>query len=248
MSIAHDSVEPARRQTRRTIVKGAAWSVPVLAVGTPAAHAGISQCTVTGSVTLGPTGRVRLDAVCRDLSQSGAFAVPRIRNNYGLVWLPPYIEICNCTSDPAWYRFRETDSLDNFQIEVNGQHNDQNGPGAGYRDPFKLAAVGDAGGCQRFSLTYRTSDPRPFSDVANGIPPSGSRDAVTVNLILQRHPSTAAVAPGPNDPGWALNTDLPFDGFVWRTTTPEPNFDSCAAGQVAPRSLSTERSTPSLGD
>ncbi len=146
--------------------------------------------------------------------------MPRIRNNYGLVWLPPYIEICNCTSDPAWYRFRETDTLDNFQIEVNGQHNDQNGPGAGYRDPFKLAAVGDAGGCQRFSLTYRTSDPRPFSDVANGIPPSGSRDAVTVNLILQRHPSTAAVAPGPNDPGWALNTDLPFNGFVWRTTTP----------------------------
>src|SRR5829696_2776210 len=142
-AVSQQSVAPARGQSRRTVVRGAAWAVPVLAMGAPAAHAGISQCSVTGSIQIGPNVYSNVDAVCQANAQSPSLGVPRIRTGYGRAFLPVYIEICNCTVDPSWYRFREVDTLGNFQIEVAGRHNDQNGSGAGYRPGFKLAPVGE---------------------------------------------------------------------------------------------------------
>lgn len=224
--------------TRRTIVKGAAWSVPAVLVGAPAAHAGISQCTVTGSLQIAQNAIVPVDAVCVGDSQSGAPNVPRIRFGYGRAFLPPYIEICNCTTDVAWYRFREVDTLDSFQIEVDGRHNDQNSSTAGYRPPFKLNPVGAEGGCQRFQLTYRTSRSRPLY-TGSGVPSSSYHD-VQITIRLQRNPSTSSTAPSQNAPGWTDVSGGVFTvtGRVWRTTS-DVNFNSCRA-QAPSASASAE--------
>jgi len=210
---------------RRTLVAGAAWSVPLVAVGATPAFAGVSQCTVTEGLTLGPSTIVPVDAVCRRYAESGDLGVPRIRVGYGRAYLPEYIEICNCTHDPAWYRWRETDGLSNFQIEVDGRHNDQNSSTAGYRPAFKLNPFDQAGACQRFVLTYRTSARRP-SYTGSGVPTDrDDYDSVDITFVLQRNPRTAQ--PGQNDPGWETVKTLQLDdGKVWRTTG-RINFDNC---------------------
>lgn len=224
---------PSRGQSRRAVVKGAAWAVPVLAMGAPAAHAGISRCTVSGSIQMGPNVFTDVDAVCRANAQSPDLGVPRIRTGYGRAWLPVYIEICNCTVDSAWYRFREVDTLDNFQIEVAGRHNDQNGSGAGFRPAFKLSPVGESGGCQRFPLTYRTSQSRPYSSSLSGIP--GNAVGVTMTVTLQRNASTSGSAPSQGDPSWTTVSTFTVSGSVWRTVragtsgSADPvDFGSCA--------------------
>lgn len=247
-----ESVRPG--QTRRTIVKGAAWSVPAVLVAAPAAHAGISQCQVTGSLQIATNAILPLDAVCTTYSQSGDLGVPRVRSGYGKVFLPPFIEICNCTADPAWYRFREVDTLDNFQIEVDGRHNDQNSSTAGYRPPFKLKPVGESGGCQRFALTYRTSRPRPLY-TGSGVPSSSSNyHDVQITIRLQRNPSTSTTPPGQNASGWS---DVPggvfvVNGRVWRSTSPEVDFGRCqsqpATSGAAARQAEVAQTAPGTGD
>lgn len=217
-----------RKTGRRTLVKGTAWSAPLILTGAPAAHAGISQCTVLNSIQINANQVTNLDAVCQGNSQSPNLNVPRIRVGYGKVWLPTVIEICNCTTDPAWYRFRETDSLSNFQIEVAGRHNDQNSTTAGYRPAFKLNPVGQAGGCQQFPLTYRTSVPRPYYG-GSGFPTNASNyDPVAIDIVLQRNPSTSATAP---TTGWVEHQTFTVTGRVWRTTN-----DSIAFGLCTPQS------------
>jgi hypothetical protein len=188
---------------------------------------------VTGSIQMGPNVFTVVDAVCRANAQSPDPDVPRIRTNYGRAYVPVYIEICNCTVDSAWYRFREVDTLGNFQIEVAGRHNDQNGSGAGYRPGFKLSPVGESGGCQRFPLTYRTSQSRPFSTSLNGVP--GSAVGISMTVTLQRHASPGGSAPSQNDPGWTTVSAFTVTGSVWRTVrvgasnSADPvNFGSCA--------------------
>ena len=57
------------RTTRRTMVRGAAWSVPLVTVAAPAAYAGPSQCTVVGSVQVGPLVPMTVRAICTAQSQ-----------------------------------------------------------------------------------------------------------------------------------------------------------------------------------
>lgn len=193
-------------QTRRNVVKGAAWSVPLMAVGAPAAHAGISQCTVKGSIQVGPKGYVDVRAVCS--SQSQTLNPTTIYAKYGRAYLPSYLEICNCENTNQYYRWRETDELSNFQIEVDGLHNDQNGPGQGWRPSFQLPKYGDEGGCKRFNLTYRTSASRPYSSNQNSVPSNGA--SVNIQFVLQK---------GTSDTGpWTDVTTINVTGgSTWRT-------------------------------
>ena len=215
--------EARPHQTRRNVVKGAAWSVPLMAVGAPAAHAGISQCTVTGSIQVGPKQYVDVRAICS--SQSQTLNPTTIRANYGRAYLPTYLEICNCENTNQWYRWQETDDLSNFQIEVDGLHNDQNGPGQGWRPSFQLPKYGDVGGCKRFNLTYRTSASRPYSSNQNSVPSNGA--SVNIQFVLQKGPS----ATGPWTPVTTINVT---GGSTWRTVrnndwwNSDPvNFNSC---------------------
>lgn len=233
--------ERPRSSTRRTIVKGVAWTAPVMAVSAPAAHAGISKCQVEGSIQLGPNEYVGIRAVC--LSQSQLANPPSIVTNYGRGFLPTYLEICNCTNTNLFYRWRETDSLSEFQIEVDGVHNDQDGPGQGFRPVFQLPRYGDEGGCKRFALTYRTAANRPYSANQNSVPSNAA--TVNINFILQSGPS----ASGP----WTQIASFSYTGGrVWRTRGTEPNFNSCAvqaaaARTAAPEGGSTESAAPSSG-
>lgn len=226
------------RQTRRNVVKGAAWSVPLMAVGAPAAHAGISQCQVKGSIQVGPKEFVDVRAVCR--SQSQTINPTTINANYGRAYLPRYLEICNCENTNQWYRWQETDDRSSFQIEVDGLHNDQNGPGEGWRPSFQLPKYGDVGGCKRFNLTYRTSETRPYSSSQNSVP--SEAQSVNIKFVLEKGPSST----GPWTPVTTINVG---GGAVWRTIREwspwngwvDPiNFGSCspqsvnAARQAAP--------------
>jgi hypothetical protein len=217
---------------------GSAWAAPLIVVGAPAAHAGISQCKIdnTGVIVLGPNELRDVDAVCAANSQLPDLNVPRIRTQYGYAFLPAYIEICNCTTQSAWYRFRETDTLSEFQIEVDGRHNDQNATTAGYRPAFKLAPITtDAGSCQRFPVTYRTSATRPFSSGSTVPTAPGTFHSISFTTTLQINPSTSASPPAANDPGWVNSgASVTVTGKVWRrirqsaTNNSDPiNFNSC---------------------
>lgn len=202
--------------TRRNLVKGAAWSVPLMAVGAPAAHAGISQCEVTGSIQVGPKEFVDVRAICEEDSQE--LEPETIMANYGRGYLPRYLEICNCTNSDKWYRWQELDTLSSFQIEVDGVHNDQNGPGQGWRPSFQLPAYSDTGGCKKFNLTYRTSRNRPYSSLVNSLPPSNDRDAVNISFVLESGPSST----GP----WTHETSLTITGgATWRIVQNRIDFD-----------------------
>lgn len=212
------------RPSRRTLVKGAAWSVPVMAVAAAPAYAGVSLCTVNdGAIQIDGFTRSTLTAVCTSNSQSGDLYVPRIHNNYGYVYGPTSITICNCKTDARWFRFRETDTLSNFQIEVDGRHNDQNSSTAGYRPAFRLAPVNsDTGSCQVFPLTYRTSATRPYYNTTTA--PNGA-DSANMLVELQVNNSTSSTPP---TTGWTtLQTFNVQNMRVWRTTSTNVNFERC---------------------
>lgn len=205
-------------------------------MGTPAAMAGISQCTVDdGSLTLGPKVINNLRAVCSSQSQLPTGATTIVQN-YGKVYGPAYLEICNCTTTTKWYRWRETDSLSNFQIEIDGAHNDQNSSTQGYRPAIKLQPVNSVeGACQRFTITYRTSASRPFSANTTSVPSnSGSRADFTIDFVLQVNSSTSA---NPPTTGWS---NVPGGTFTvtglstWRTVRTDPDFGSCRSQDLAP--------------
>ncbi|GAA2127235.1 hypothetical protein [Nocardioides bigeumensis] len=198
---------------RRTVALGAAWSVPAVAMTAPAAHAGVSTCTVEGSIQLAPNITMNVRAICD--AQSQWLNPGTIYQNYATSSLPPYLEICNCQNADAWYRWRETDSLSEFQIEVDGVHIDQNSPAAGWRNPVFLKGFGSTGGCQRFNLTYRTSKARSKSDKSD----------VTLYFTLQTGPS----ASGP----WTDVVQISRSGWIRRNDGSGPanvNFDSCSGG------------------
>lgn len=147
---------------RRTVALGAAWAVPTVALAAPAAVAGVSTCQVQGSIQLAPNQTMSYRAICSEQSQ---WLKPgTIKQDYGTGQLPPYLEICNCQNQDAWYRWRETDTLSEFQIEVDGVHVDQNSSAEGWRSSFFLPGFGQTGGCKRFNLSYRTSAARGTSN------------------------------------------------------------------------------------
>ncbi|GAB3751890.1 hypothetical protein GCM10027599_11270 [Yimella radicis] len=234
MSDVSLSAESNRAVRRRTLVSGAAWSAPIIVMGTPAAMAGISQCTVDdGSLTLGPKVINNLRAVCSSQSQLPTGATT-IVENYGKVYGPAYLEICNCTTTTKWYRWRETDSLSNFQIEIDGVHNDQNSSTQGYRPAIKLQPVNSVeGACQRFNITYRTSAGRRYSTNTTSVPGSSFRNDFTIAFVLQVNNSTSENAP---TSGWS---NVPGGTFTatglstWRTVS-NPDFTSCQSQGVAP--------------
>lgn len=145
--------------SRRTLVRGAAWTVPVVAVAATAPAFAASRCSVSGGITVGPNMTTTYRAICS--SQSQQTSPTTIKQVYGDGQLPQYIDICTCDQITGWYRWRETDTLSNFQIEVDGLHADQNGPSQGYRPAVFLNVSPDGlGACKRFALTYRTSAER----------------------------------------------------------------------------------------
>ena len=204
------------RPSRRTVALGAAWSVPAVALAAPAAHAGISTCTVSGSIQVGPNiANTGFRAICS--AQSQELQPATIHAGYGVGDLPQYLEICNCQNEPAWYRWREVDSLDSFQIEVDGVHVDQNSSQAGWRAAFYLPGFGEAGGCKRFNLGYRTSVSRTTT----------FRD-FTIDFTLQRGTSQ-------NGP-WTTVATVTRAVRVRRTTNDAVNFNSCSSQGLAARS------------
>lgn len=225
--------------SRRKVVAGSLWTVPTIVAAAPAASAGISLCTVNAGINVGPLRTSRMRAICSANSQTPGGG-PTIWCDYGYVWGPQYLEICNCTNDAAWYSWRETDEVSNFQIEVNGVQDDENGPGRGWRPPFKLNPVGQSGGCQQFNLTYRTSATRPYNPSTTN-PTTGSWTSNTLHITLYRNPSTSASTPaypGPNadgtGSGWSIVTTVNVSGLkIWRSArntanTGDPvNFSNC---------------------
>lgn len=177
-------------------MQGAAWSVPIIAVGAPAAYAGPSQCQVGESYTLGPLVQQPIRAVCSARSQWPVVTDDQAINlNYGTAYLPAYLQICNCQQDPGWYRWREVDTRSNFQIEVDGVHNDQNSSTGGWRPAFWLESFGEEGGCRQFALTYRASASIPRS--------ATSLSGYGIRWTLQRHASAGPGTPPPaSSSGW----------------------------------------------
>ena len=141
------------RVTRRTIARGAVWTAPIVgvAVAAPAYATSPGPCGVTGGITVGPNVTTDYRAICE--AQSQWLHPGTIKAVYGNGQLPQYIDLCTCDAISGWYRWRETDTLDNFQIEVDGLHSDQNGPNQGYRPPVFLN-LASGGACKRFALTY----------------------------------------------------------------------------------------------
>lgn len=204
---------PATRPTRRAVVAGAAWAVPLVVVGAPAALAGVSKCQVTGSIQVGPNVPTQIRAICTDQSQ---WLHPgTIKADYASGSLPAYLEICNCQNAGSWYRWQETDDVSNFQIEVDGVHVDQNSSAAGWRASFLLPGFGETGGCKRFALTYRTSIERDRNPAT----------PVSITFTLEKGPS----ATGP----WTQVTQLTVNGSFQRNSgsaNANVNFNSCSAG------------------
>lgn len=211
-------ISPTRTISRRTLAVGAAWSAPLVVAAAPPAFAGTSLCQVQGSVQVGPNTSGTMRAVC--VSQSQQASPPSIYDNYGTVNLPAYLEICNCQQEGAYYRWQEQDDLSNFQIEVDGVHDDQYGPNQGSRPPFYLAPFGGVGGCEQYSLTYRTSAPRPTTDTS-----------VSITFKLQTRPGTS----GP----WTDLQTLTVSGTIRRTTSAYVNFNDCSPQGGAARSGNT---------
>lgn len=210
---SHPSAPSHSHPTRRAVVAGAAWAVPLVAVGAPAAMAGVSKCQVTGSIQVGPNVPTTIRAICT--SQSQWLHPGTIKADYASGSLPAYLEICNCQNADSWYRWQETDTVDNFQIEVDGVHVDQNSSAAGWRASFFLPGFGEAGGCKKFALSYRTSVARAVT------PPT----PVSITFRLQSGPTST----GP----WTLVTTITVSGTFQRINTPANaavNFTSCSGG------------------
>ncbi len=224
-----DSGDGLIRAHRRTIAKGAAWSVPVVALTAPAAMAGVSLCQVRGSIQVGPNVTTNVRAICT--SQSQWLHPGTIYQNYATAQLPQYLEICNCQNADAWYRWREVDDVSEFQIEVDGVHVDQNSSAAGWRSSFFLPGFGDQGGCKRFTLTYRTSVSRSTNTIS-----------VPIDFTLQTGPS----ANGP----WTTLSTIHVNGSLARNSGSGPqnvNFNNCSGGGTQNRAVGA-RTTGGKGD
>lgn len=200
---------------RRTVMRGAAWSVPVLAVGAPAAIAGPSTCLVDESYSVGPNQTVNIRAICVGQSQQPTNPTV-VEQDYGTGFLPAYVEICNCQDEPAWYRWQETDDRSHFQIEVDGEHNDQNSQTAGYRTPFRLEGFGEEGGCRQFPLTYRASASIPTTNVN-----------VTIKWKLQRSANKTG--------RWTTIANFQRTGTVRRDNQTDADFDCTGEGNQRAR-------------
>jgi len=166
-------------------------------------------------------------AICTQQSQ---WLHPGTLNaTYASGQLPTYLEICNCQNADSWYRWQETDTLELFEIEVDGVHVDQNGAGQGWRAAFFLPGFGATGGCKRFALTYRTATAR--SDTAT---------PVTITFTLQSGPSS-------NGPWTTVaGTPITVNGTVQHVAGQTANFTSCSAGgtQLAPNGGAAADSAP----
>ncbi len=224
-------VAPGSPVSRRTLVRGAAWTVPVAVATAPAARAGISQCSVGSSITVGPLETLTFRAICTaDQTQSLAVNAPAIYTDYGTARLPSYLEICNCQNAAAWYRWQEQDTVSNFQIEVDGVHIDQNGPLQGWRPAFFLAGFGQTGGCQRFGLAYRTSVPRGTTPIP-----------ITLNFQLETGPTST----GP----WTPLATPSVAGTVARKpnngTRENVSFNSCTNQDPVPARSALRSAAPS---
>ncbi|PKH37908.1 hypothetical protein SAMN05192575_101981 [Nocardioides alpinus] len=152
--------------SRRTLVRGAAWAVPVISVAATVPAFAASRCSVNGGITVGPNTTTGYRAICS--SQAQQSTPTTIKQVYGNGELPQYIDICTCDQITGWYRWRETDTLSGFQIEVDGLHVDQFGANQGYRPAVFLDVNPDGtGGCKRFALSYRTSTERSRTNRQN---------------------------------------------------------------------------------
>ena len=216
------------------MLAAAGWALPVAAVAAPVAYAGASMCTVVGSIQIGPTITVPIRAICT--AQSQWMNPGTLQANFGEGRLPGSIQICNCGVAPTWYRWQETDTLSEFQIEVDGAHVDQNSAAAGWRAPFQLGFSG-VGECKSFALTYRTSVDRPTTWTS-----------VTIDFRLQS--ASSAAGPWSDVTGFGGAT-ASTTGQIRRTFTGTVNFNSCSAGgspnRVGVRSASPS-STSNTGD
>jgi hypothetical protein len=211
--------------SRRTVVRGVAWSVPVVAVVAPVPVFAASRCGVTGGITVGPNQTTSYRAICASQSQQTNPAT--IKAVYGNGQLPQYLQLCTCDSIKGWYRWRETDTLSNFQIEVDGVHVDQFGPNAGYRPPVYLDVNAQGlGECRNFVLTYRTSAERSRTQTSN----------FQITWVLQR--STSGFAPGTSQAVVAAGAWTDVQTFtrnvsIIRTVGTDKNdqtdFNSCTA-------------------
>jgi len=216
--------------TRRHVVRGAAWTVPVIVAVAPVPAFAVSRCGVTGGITVGPNVTTSYRAVCS--SQSQQASPPTITTVYGTGQLPQFLQLCTCDSIKGWYRWRETDTLSNFQIEVDGVHVDQDGPNAGYRPPVYLDVNAQGlGECKTFPLTYRTSAQRSRTQTTS----------FQITWTLQR--STAGYGPGTSQAtvaagAWTNVQTFTRNVSIIRTVGTDNNdqtdFNSCSAqGRIA---------------
>lgn len=208
----------AGRTSRRTVVRGAAWSVPLLVVGAPAAQAAVSPCAVA-TVTTADVTFADLRATCRSRSQDRL--APTIYAGYGRVSLPPSVQVCACPGT-RWYRWAgATTTVADFQVEIAGEYlsaaRDQ------YGAPFQLTGAGTSV-CRTFALTYRTSASRPYSTFQNAVPVFGNRTEIPLTLTLQQAPAQT----GP----WTTSATDTASGFAWRD---EDLFNTLDFGNCNPR-------------
>lgn len=199
--------------SRRTVAKGTAWAVPaVVAAGAaPAFAASPDQCGVTAGIVLAPNSRLGFRAICRTQSQD--LRPTTIYTRYGEGDLPAKITICTCDGISGWYRWRETDTISEFQIEVDGDHVDQNSSAAGYRNPIYLDINDPAGACREFALTYRTSVARGTGWVTGSI-----RFELQLSTVGQNGPWTTVEVFNRNIQIRRLGTvssNVPYFWYCW---------------------------------
>lgn len=201
--------------SRRTIVRGATWTVPAIVVSKSVPAFAASMCGVTGGISVGPNVTTNYRAICS--SQSQNLTPTTIKSVYGTGLLPQYLDICTCDQIAGWYRWRETDTLSDFQIEVDGRHSDQNGPEQGYRPAFYLS-LDDA--CRRFNLTYRTSAERSRTQRTN----------FSITWVLER---SLGGQQGPWQQVQTITRQVSLVRTTGTNSNDGVNFDQCGAQRVA---------------
>lgn len=225
MSASERSTSNASRTvTRRTVARGIAWSAPLAAIGVSAPAYATSQCGVLGGITVGPNVTTGFRAICS--AQSQWVNPGTIQANYGTGQLPRYIDICTCDGLSGWYRWRETDTLSEFQIEVDGIHSDQNGPHQGYRPAVYLDLNSPTGACKRFNLTYRTSAER-----------AKSTTNFSITWTLER--STSGTQNGPWTQVQTFTRAVSIIRTIGTSGDDQTNFGQCTGGGSQARSAAT---------
>jgi hypothetical protein len=217
------------RVTRRTVARGAVWTAPIVAVASaaPAYATSPVTCGVTGGITVGPNVTTNYRAICT--AQSQWLHPGTIKAIYGNGQLPQYIDLCTCDAISGWYRWRETDTLDNFQIEVDGVHVDQNGPNQGYRPAVFLDLTAPGGACKRFALTYRTSVERSKTNTQN----------FSITWTLQRSTGNSS---GPWQDVQTFTRAVSIIRTVGTTNDDQTDFNVCSGGGSQNRGESTTNS------